>query len=176
MSTNDPCRISDASSERLGGFGVSSTSALAYSTPIRRYLYRCRLVALWSLLQKKVDFFFVGSKWIRHGQVILAIQGNRIPIHDVREMLFLKPGDSFRSTFGSGRARRLADRFFSTHARIEFDNRLCRFQSEEKSACWIYIVILKVQALQPRVLPTYAFFFHEHRKKPFLGDPIDAAD
>src|SRR6516164_9801005 len=173
MSTNDPCRISDASSERLGGFGVPSTSSLAYSTPIPLPL---RLVALWSLLQKKVDFFFVGPKWIRHGQVILAIQGNRIPIDDVREMLFLKPGDSFRSTFGSGRAWRLADRFFSTHTRIEFANCLCRFQSEEKSACRIYIVILKVQALEPRVLPTQAFFLHEHGQKPFLGDPIDTAD
>src|SRR5215831_12081970 len=91
-------------------------------------------------------------------------------------MLFLKPSDSFRSTFGSGRSWRLAGRFFSTHARIEFADRLCRFQRKEKSACRVYIVELEVQALQPRVLPINAFLFHKHGKKPFLGDPIDAAD
>src|SRR5262245_46206400 len=140
MSTNGPCRISGAPSARLGGLFHADTPTRRYADTITS---RYRLAAP-SLLQKKVDFFFVGSEWVRHGQVVLAIQGNRIPIHNVWEMLFLKPGDGFGSAFGSSRARRLAGRFFSTHARIEFANRLCWFQSEEKSARWIYIVILKV--------------------------------
>ena len=55
---------------------------------------------------------------------------------------------------------------------MRFDGR----QGVEEAGLAVDVVILEVDALQPRVLPGQALLLAEHIEQPFLGNPIDPAD
>src|SRR6266436_6457818 len=59
---------------------------------------------------------------------------------------------------------------------VPLRNSLARRHSKEQPANWIDIVIFKVDALQPRIVPTQSFRLDECFHQPFLRNPVDPAN
>src|SRR5215212_5636955 len=72
--------------------------------------------------------------------------------------------------------RRSPCRFRTSHAVVEFPNRLCGGESEEETLCGIDDVIREILALQPRVAPLKTLVVAKRFQHPFFRNQIDSAD
>src|SRR5258705_4159552 len=136
----------------------------------------CGRVFLFALTKEKIHLIIVRIEWIRHGQIILTFQRNRIPIDDVREISLLELPHCSGSAICSSILRWSPDRILAPNCGIKFTDGLCRLEGEKQALVRIDVVIFKVETLQPGILPAQSFFLHKSSEQPFFGDPIDAAD
>src|SRR3984957_17899932 len=98
-----------------------------------------------ALVQEKIYFVLVRIERIGHRKVILAFQGNRIPVDDIREVSFLKLGYGLRAAFGPGILRRSSDRFLPTNGGIKLTDGLGRLKGKKQALIRIHVVIFKIE-------------------------------